>query len=453
MRLEINESAYVAFTADGSTDRTHSHHLIVYVFYVYRGKLCCAFVDLVDCKGDAESITRAILTALGRELSQKLVAGAADGASVMLGGKGFTGKNNVRALMQRRFPFLHVIHCTAHCHALASADACAATDFVVSLCEGVTALSNEMGFSYVKRAEYKQFAELAGEKALQPGKIHKVRWLSRGQAFETTTRTLVGNLLTVQKYATALAARKERRRAETQVDETQAEKESNTEKCAALTLRAEFALSMPIVNNMLKLQNSFNKLFQGAQPAYIIKFQRDELISQMKSLYIDQPDVLKFKTFNKDVKGKSVYSTVGDELQRYEFKPRHLLVRTPSGHELTLNYDDPSRSILSSKQRALKYIEDGIREYAQNIVDSLKARFTDETLQFWSALQVCDVDRMQAMEDGVELSEDLLLLANHFPVPWQLGGGWLLHSLAAAAINRQRGERFFFVFKLLSGGT
>ena len=65
-RAEIMRSEWLGFTADGGTDRHTAHTMIVYIFYVYKGDMKCVFLDLSYCAGDARSITRCILSALGK---------------------------------------------------------------------------------------------------------------------------------------------------------------------------------------------------------------------------------------------------------------------------------------------------------------------------------------------------------------------------------------------------
>eukprot|EP01046_Picozoa_sp_COSAG06_P087770 COSAG06_NODE_34242_length_477_cov_1.224868_1_plen_153_part_10 len=83
-----------------------------------KGNTHTEFLELIECAGNAESMTYAFLSVLGPDLLQKLIGGAFDGASSMMGAKG-----GVQKKLQEYAPFARFIHCVCHHQALLGAAA------------------------------------------------------------------------------------------------------------------------------------------------------------------------------------------------------------------------------------------------------------------------------------------------------------------------------------------
>ena len=440
IRQEISASSYLSFSADGSTDRTTSHHLIVYVYYLHRGRLCCAYLDVVDCGGSAVNITNAVLKVLGPKLSSKLVGGSCDGASVMLGSTTGGGKNNVRALLQQRFPWLILIHCTAHRQALVNEHA-AKVPFVADLCDGVQALATLMSFSYLKRQIFLEWACLTDEAQLKHARIHKIRWLSRGQAFENLTRTMLTNLVMLQDMQSKEAAIQQKRAArraqararaqgsgsryvDEEEDQDKEEKVKALMRCAELVLTTNFFFGVPLVNAILNKMNRFNKVFQSPKtPATHIKTMLDTIISELTSEYLSNSDVLSFKTMTKSKDGKvilnkTIREIVEDEQRPVVFLRDHakIVVReeTDLTEEvaLTLHYESKGTSPAASKQKCLTALQEGVQRYVRQIVHCMEVSFPQDVMTYWKHMHNIQVDRIRAEESfGIEA---VTFFAAHF---------------------------------------
>jgi len=437
VRQEIAQSSWISFSADGSTDRTTTHHLIVYVYYLYRGKLNCAYLDVVDCGGSALHITTAVLKTLGPHLSRKLVGGSCDGASVMLGSTRGGGKNNVRALLQQRFPWLILIHCTAHRQALCSEEA-AKVPFVASLCESVQSLATLMSFSYVKRLAFLEWACLTDEKALKHARIHKIRWLSRGQAFENITRALLTNLLMVQDLYMKEKSVQQRRAArqdaaqarsgatvdeDDDCDTTGCEKSKALLKCGEAVLTTNFYLGIGVINAALNKQNRFNKVFQSSNtPATFIKTMLDTIIEELTEEYLNNDDVLTWNTMTKSKDGRLIIDKpLKEVVDTLVFTRDHAKVvvcaETTNTEEVALTLALPRKgtSPTTSKRHALQALKDGVQMYVRQIIHCMNVSFPQEALSFWKHMHNIQVNRISnELEFGIA---EVRFFAQHFSGP------------------------------------
>ncbi|KAH7277645.1 hypothetical protein KP509_39G060800 [Ceratopteris richardii] len=181
----ICSSPFYSLLIDESTDRTMEKHIIIYALYLTNGGKgpACSFVQLLPIEnGDAESIYNAVSAFLVESglTTQKLIAIATDGASVMIG-----SKTGVVARFQSSMPRIMGVHCIAHRQALAAKDGFISHPHVFAFVDKVASkVYSWLGKSSKRHAEMWQlmheFAIMDG-KALQ---IHSIRWLSRGQVME-----------------------------------------------------------------------------------------------------------------------------------------------------------------------------------------------------------------------------------------------------------------------------
>ena len=189
----------------------------------------------------------AVFAALGPDLVVKLVGGSVDGASVMIG-RGGRGENNMRAMMEKRFPYIVIVHCGAHSTALASAAASAASEFATYLCDGVQSVYNVYAFSYVRREEFEVTCPELDETAMTHKKIIVTRWLARGNAFRQLTQTLDTNLVCIQKFAAQDEVRGQA------VEDDEHERSAAT--CRDKICTTTFVLAVPLLASLLTDQVS-----------------------------------------------------------------------------------------------------------------------------------------------------------------------------------------------------
>lgn len=112
----VEKAKFLSVISDGSTDSSYTEAEIIYVRFCHEGQITVKFIALKNVgKGDAATITQAILQALGECLGEdakrKLVGAGTDGASVMTG-----RANGVVARIRREVghPFLVGVHCAGH---------------------------------------------------------------------------------------------------------------------------------------------------------------------------------------------------------------------------------------------------------------------------------------------------------------------------------------------------
>ncbi|KAH7440127.1 hypothetical protein KP509_04G092600 [Ceratopteris richardii] len=182
----IRSSPFYSLLIDESRDRTMEKYIIIYALYLNnggKGPTKCSFVQLLPIEnGDAESIYNAVSAFLVESglTTEKLIAIATDGASVMIG-----SKTGVVARFQSSMLRIMGIHYIAHIQALAAKDGFISHPHVFAFVDKVASkVYSWLGKSSKRHAEMWQlmheFAIMDG-KALQ---IHSIRWLSRGQVME-----------------------------------------------------------------------------------------------------------------------------------------------------------------------------------------------------------------------------------------------------------------------------
>ncbi|KAH7284550.1 hypothetical protein KP509_34G059300 [Ceratopteris richardii] len=182
----IRSSPFYSLLIDESTDRTMEKHIIIYALYLTnggKGPTKCSFVQLLPIEnGDAESIYNAVSAFFVESglTTEKLMAIATDGASVMIG-----SKTGVVARFQSSMPCIMGIHCIAHRQALVAKDGFISHPHVFAFVDKVASkVYSWLGKSSKRHAE---MWELMHEFAIMDGKalqIHSIRWLSRGQVME-----------------------------------------------------------------------------------------------------------------------------------------------------------------------------------------------------------------------------------------------------------------------------
>ena len=409
-REEMLKSEFVSFTADGNTDKTIKHNLIIYCFYLFEGQLCSCYIKLVKCSGDAESITTAVIAALGPELAAKLVGGSVDGAAVMIGKNG-NGANNVRALLQARFPHMVVVHCSAHRSALAAKAAAEASEFAVALCDAVQDLYNVFSHSYVDRGAFELVCEEIDENAVTHKRICVTRWLSRGNCFLSLTKTLNSNLITIDRLAAKEGG-------------AQADKDTSATAVRAKICTTQFVLGVPIFAAMLHEQNEFNLIFQsGSVRATQIKTSRDSFLSKLEHDFLRHESastdaeimaaVRQFPIMIKDhgvgKKQKLIPGQVSSIIDKFSFTGRACKYASPVG-PITLDVTHNAANGQAQLNRTLKELHAGCIHYAKSLKSSMFDYFPDDTLNLLAAFEAIDVWTVRAVDSVPRLAEFQLLL-------------------------------------------
>ena len=118
---KVRASPSVGILCDESTDSANIKQLVVFVKYVFKGKPCTSFLQMVDIEdGKASTIMQSLLAVLRRcEIPISSVYGfGSDGAAVMVG-----RRSGVATQLKEHNPELVSLHCGAHRLALASSQA------------------------------------------------------------------------------------------------------------------------------------------------------------------------------------------------------------------------------------------------------------------------------------------------------------------------------------------
>ncbi|CAH1117438.1 unnamed protein product [Phaedon cochleariae] len=110
---EIKNSSFLAIMADEMMDVAAKSHMVVVFRYVHDGEPVERFWNYLNpVRCDAESISETILTVIDplvQNSPNKLIAQSYDGAAVMT-----NQHTGVQALIRKKYPFAHYVHCYAH---------------------------------------------------------------------------------------------------------------------------------------------------------------------------------------------------------------------------------------------------------------------------------------------------------------------------------------------------
>ncbi|VDI74940.1 Hypothetical predicted protein [Mytilus galloprovincialis] len=174
---------------DESTDLATQKHLILYLSYLKAGELKISYTKLLNLSsGTAVSITAhiiAYLKSFGVDLS-KIFGMGSDGASVMIGKHG-----GVSQLLKDTSPHLVEVHCVAHRLALACVDTAKEIPDIQFLESIVSTVYSYYKHSPTNLAELRSWQLIIDDPLFNPLDIHKVRWLSMGNALDNLRRSVV----------------------------------------------------------------------------------------------------------------------------------------------------------------------------------------------------------------------------------------------------------------------
>lgn len=110
---EIKNSPFIAIMADETTDVAAKSQMVVIFRYVRDGEPIERFWSyVIPEKCDAETLSKTILSIIDpliQNSPNKLIAQSYDGAAVMSGQHA-----GVQALIKKKYPFAHYVHCYAH---------------------------------------------------------------------------------------------------------------------------------------------------------------------------------------------------------------------------------------------------------------------------------------------------------------------------------------------------
>ena len=374
--LEIRGSRFVSWAADGTTDSSISHFLIVYVFWLCGGVLKSGFLRLMECGGDAVSIYNAVCRALG-SLRGRVVAAATDGASVMLGvsvnGMYDTTKSgdNVCAYFAQRFPYFSAMHCVAHVSALLGEAAAAQVELLLFCCEGVQMVYSFLSTSYKRRALHRDIQETIGEPVRKAKPIHVVRWLSRAGAFTQASLMIVSDILLIMNLAK---------------DETPsvAAKPGSATSVLPTVCSLGFLLGVPCLAAVLTLHSRFNQSFQGKIPICEFGLLRTRFLNKLQRILdISFADIGSFDigALGKGIKLQSM-------LDNCMWCRSHVEYKTTAMAECISIPAEAGRSILVTKERSLKMIYNGIRDYARLLKIETIQRWPITEVTLWGAFSV-----------------------------------------------------------------
>lgn len=141
------------------------------------------FLELIECAGNAESMTYAFLAVLGPDLLAKLVGGAFDGASAMMGSKG-----GVQVKLQNYARFARFVHCVCHRQALLGAAAVKGNPEIEAVHFSLQKIYALFARSGLRLEALHDAQEEFGEALLNPIKVGDTRWLSSELAARFATR-------------------------------------------------------------------------------------------------------------------------------------------------------------------------------------------------------------------------------------------------------------------------
>jgi len=191
LKSKIQRSPFYSILIDESTDRGLEHHMIVYITFVKEGgngDPTTRFIRLLKMiDGTAMSKYNAIILLLAEMglLPRKMVAMGSDGASSMTG-----ESNGLIALLRRHVPHILLVHCVAHCEALAMSKACKEVGKFVYMDKIANKVATWLNGCAMRIGTLYKLEEVFGLKKLNVTRIHEVRWLSRGKVMERLVQVM-----------------------------------------------------------------------------------------------------------------------------------------------------------------------------------------------------------------------------------------------------------------------
>ena len=172
----ICQSNFYGILIDESTDIAIHKSMVMYLRYVYNGKVLTEFVGNIRVSdGTADSLVRAIDAKFAElEIDFSTVVGfASDGASVMTG-----RKTGVGARLAVKCPGLIQVHCVAHRLNLACLDALKQNSYLQHFRAKVNSLFSYFSKSSARCDRLKLFQEAIGEQQLRLKHAIEIRWLA-----------------------------------------------------------------------------------------------------------------------------------------------------------------------------------------------------------------------------------------------------------------------------------
>ena len=376
---EIRLSRFISWSADGTTDKSISHFLIIFVFWVHHGVLKSGFLKLVACGGDAVSIFIAVCRSLGSCVRNRVVSAATDGASVMIGvvtngefDTSVVGGQNVCAFFLRRIPYFSAMHCVAHCSALVGESAAAGVPLLLLTCEGIQSIYTFLVSSYKRRQIHAEIKEAVGEPQIKVKNIHLVRWLSRAGAFTAAAANIVSDILLIQTLAAA-------------------ETESVATKSGSATSILDngvvnsisFLLGVPVLAAVLTLHSRFNKQFQGKMPISDFAFFKARFLRKLGEI-----QQITFECMGSYIINLETKQTLQSMLDKIIWKPDHALFQTDDMSTPIKVPAERGRGISATKTKNLRKIHEGVQSYCRLLCDEVNLRWSDDALTLWSAFSI-----------------------------------------------------------------
>ena len=187
--------------ADGSTDTTVVEQETVSVRYVHKGQPVTELAEIVPLEsGKATGVYKAVkqgITAVTGDDGPSLIGANFDGASVMMG-----ENSGVKALLQKDYPVITVIHCVAHKLELSVLDAAKSMPYLSTFEETIKSIFNFYHFSTKRRRELAEIADVLSTMVTNYSSVKAVRWVaSKSRALLAVKKNFASTVLHTEDAA------------------------------------------------------------------------------------------------------------------------------------------------------------------------------------------------------------------------------------------------------------
>ena len=187
--------------ADGSTDTTVVEQETVSVRYVHKGQPVTELAEIVPLESaKATGVYKAVqqgITAVTGDDGPSLIGANFDGASVMMG-----ENSGVKALLQKDYPVITVIHCVAHKLELSVLDAAKSMPYLSTFEETIKSIFNFYHFSTKRRRELAEIADLLSTMLTNYSSVKAVRWVaSKSRALLAVKKNFASTVLHTEDAA------------------------------------------------------------------------------------------------------------------------------------------------------------------------------------------------------------------------------------------------------------